>query len=116
MIADMSGRNLGPASQSSHLRACKRFAAWLGRSPETAKPDDVKYFQQYLVESGPTVVLPCGVPYGRLIGLTKGGMNTKLHAVTDTSGRPVRLFITAGLYVCGPVTSANASKGTLAAS
>ena len=33
---------------------------------------------------------------GRLIGLTKGGMNTKLHAVTDTSGRPVRLFITAG--------------------
>ena len=31
-----------------------------------------------------------------LIGLTKGGMNTKLHAVTDTSGRPVRLFITAG--------------------
>ena len=52
MIADMSGRNLGPASQSSHLRACKRFAAWLGRSPETATPDDVKYFQQYLVESG----------------------------------------------------------------
>ncbi|MEO9515962.1 MAG: IS5 family transposase [Paracoccaceae bacterium] len=33
---------------------------------------------------------------GRLIGLTKGGMNTKLHAVTDTSGRPVGLFITAG--------------------
>ena len=32
----------------------------------------------------------------RLIGLTKGGMNTKLHAVTDTSGRPIRLFITAG--------------------
>ena len=23
-------------------------------------------------------------------------MNTKLHAVTDTNGRPVRLFITAG--------------------
>ncbi len=55
MIADMSGRNLGPASQSSHLRACKRFAAWLGRSPETATPDDVKYFQQYLVESGTSI-------------------------------------------------------------
>jgi hypothetical protein len=27
MIADMTARNLGPASQSSHLRACKRFAA-----------------------------------------------------------------------------------------
>lgn len=55
MIADMSGRNLGPASQTSHLRACKRFAAWLGRSPETATPDDVKGFQQYLVESGTSI-------------------------------------------------------------
>jgi hypothetical protein len=34
---------------------------------------------------------------GRLIGLTKGGMHTKLHAITDTSGRPIRFFITAGL-------------------
>ena len=33
---------------------------------------------------------------GRLIGQTKGGMNTKLHANTDTRGRPVRFFITAG--------------------
>ena len=55
MIADMSGRNLGPASQSSHLRACARFAAWLGRSPETATPDDVKYFQQHLIESGVSI-------------------------------------------------------------
>ena len=27
---------------------------------------------------------------GRLIGRTKGGMNTKLHAVTDADGRPIR--------------------------
>ncbi|WP_442902526.1 IS5 family transposase [Frigidibacter sp. MR17.14] len=33
---------------------------------------------------------------GRLIGRTKGGMNTKLHAVTDGEGRPLRLFMTAG--------------------
>ena len=26
-------------------------------------------------------------------------MNTKLHAVTDTSGRPIRLFITAGQVI-----------------
>ncbi len=32
---------------------------------------------------------------GRLIGRTKGGMNTKLHAVTDADGRPIRFFITA---------------------
>lgn len=55
MISDMTARNLGPASQTSHLRACKRFAAWLGRSPETATPDDVKYFQQHLIESGVSI-------------------------------------------------------------
>lgn len=44
MISDMTARTLGPASQTSHLRACKRFAAWLGRSPDTATADDVKYF------------------------------------------------------------------------
>ena len=33
---------------------------------------------------------------GRLIGRTKGGMNTKLHAVCDSQGRPLNLFVTAG--------------------
>lgn len=32
----------------------------------------------------------------RAIGRTKGGMNTKLHAVTDADGRPIRFFMTAG--------------------
>lgn len=31
-----------------------------------------------------------------MIGLTKGGRNTKLHAVADGLGRPIRLFMTAG--------------------
>ncbi|WP_255009260.1 phage integrase N-terminal SAM-like domain-containing protein [Roseovarius sp. M141] len=48
----MTARTLGPASQTSHLRVCKRFAAWLGRSPETATPDDVRDFQRHLVETG----------------------------------------------------------------
>ena len=33
---------------------------------------------------------------GRLIGRTKGGMNTRLHAVTDADGRPIRFFMAAG--------------------
>jgi hypothetical protein len=57
MIADMISRDLGSASQTSHLRACKRFAAWLERSPETATPDDVKYFQQHLIESGTSICM-----------------------------------------------------------
>jgi integrase/recombinase XerD len=52
MIADMSARALGPASQTSHLRACKRFAAWLRRSADRATADDVKHFQLHLMETG----------------------------------------------------------------
>lgn len=32
----------------------------------------------------------------RLIGQAKGGMNTKLHAVSDAEGRLILLFLTAG--------------------
>lgn len=55
MIDDMKSRDLGSASQKFHVRACKRFAAWLGRSPETATPDDVKDFQGHLIESGASI-------------------------------------------------------------
>lgn len=55
MIADMTARTLGPASQTSHLRACKRFTAWLGRSPDTATADDVKHFQLHLMETGTSI-------------------------------------------------------------
>jgi hypothetical protein len=32
----------------------------------------------------------------RLIGRTKGGMNSKLHAICDSPGRLLDLFVTAG--------------------
>jgi len=33
---------------------------------------------------------------GRLIGRIKGGVNTKLHAVTDARGRPLKFLMAAG--------------------
>jgi transposase len=33
---------------------------------------------------------------GHLIGRTKGGLNTKLHDVTDVMGGPLRFLMTAG--------------------
>ncbi len=55
MIEDMVARNLGPATQAGHIYACKQFAAFLGRSPETATPDDVRSFQRYLIDSGKSI-------------------------------------------------------------
>ena len=45
MIDDMAARKLNPHTQRSHISSCKRFAAWLKRSPDTAKPDEVRRFQ-----------------------------------------------------------------------
>jgi hypothetical protein len=42
MIEDMSARQLSPPTQKSHIRACKRFAAFLKRPPETAAADDTQ--------------------------------------------------------------------------
>jgi integrase/recombinase XerD len=52
MIEDMTARKLGRHSQRSHIHSCRRFAAFLKRSPDTATADDVRGFQLYLVESG----------------------------------------------------------------
>jgi integrase/recombinase XerD len=55
MIEDMSARQLHAATQKSHIRACKRFAAFLKRSPDTATADDIRRFQLHLAGSGPSI-------------------------------------------------------------
>jgi site-specific recombinase XerD len=55
MIEDMTARGLGQQSQRGHIRACKRFAAYLKRSPETATAEDVRLFQLHLMECGLTI-------------------------------------------------------------
>src|SRR5258705_497907 len=55
MIEDMAARKLNPNTQRSHIYSCKRFAAWLKRSPDTATPDEVRGFQLHLIESGASI-------------------------------------------------------------
>ena len=55
MIEDMTARKLGSHTQRSHIASCKRFAAYLKRSPDTATADDVRAFQLHLIESGASI-------------------------------------------------------------
>ena len=55
MIEDMSARKLGAHSQRSHISSCKRFAAFLKRSPDTATADDVRLFQLHLIDAGSSI-------------------------------------------------------------
>ena len=55
MIEDMAARKLTPHTQHGHIYSCKRFTAWLKRSPDTATPDEVRRFQLHLIESGASI-------------------------------------------------------------
>ena len=55
MIEDMNARKLGAHSQRSHISSCKRFAAFLKWSPDTATPDDIRRFQLHLAETGMSI-------------------------------------------------------------
>jgi len=55
IIEDMTARKLGKHSQRSHIYSCKRFAAFLKRSPDTATADDIRRFQVQLAESGTSI-------------------------------------------------------------
>ena len=52
MIEDMKARKLTTGTQTGHIRSCRRFAAFLKRSPETATADDIRLFQLHLAETG----------------------------------------------------------------
>ena len=55
MIEDMAARKLNPHTQRGHVYSCKRFAAWLKRSPDTATAEEVRQFQLQLIESGMSI-------------------------------------------------------------
>jgi hypothetical protein len=55
MIEDMSSRKLGTHTQRSHIYSCKRFAAFLKRSPDTATAEDIRLFQLHLAETGMSI-------------------------------------------------------------
>ena len=55
MIEDMNARKLGAHSQRSHIYSCKRFAAFLKRSPDTATLEDIRQFQLHLAETGMSI-------------------------------------------------------------
>src|SRR6202167_2475491 len=51
MIEDMAARMLKPGTQRGYIRGCKRFAAFLKRSPETATAEDIRRFQLHLADA-----------------------------------------------------------------
>ena len=55
MIEDMSLRNLAPRTQEAYIRGCRKLAAFLRRSPDTATAEDIRLFQLHLSEQGVSI-------------------------------------------------------------
>ena len=55
LIEDMNARKLCAGTQRGHISSCKRFAAFLKRSPDTATLEDIRRFQLHLAETGASI-------------------------------------------------------------
>jgi len=92
MIEDMTARKLGKHSQRSHIYSCKRFAAFLKRSPDTATADDVRRFQVQLAESGTSIQnrnrIMTGVKF--LFRVTLRRLDLAARSTTSVSRRSLR--------------------------
>lgn len=52
MLDDMRMRKLEPKTQQAYVRAVRKLAAYLQRSPDTTSAEDLRNFQLHLVDSG----------------------------------------------------------------
>lgn len=52
MIEDMRMRNMGGKTQVGYIRAVRRLAAFLKRSPDTANADELRRLQLHMVDTG----------------------------------------------------------------
>ena len=55
MIEDMNARKLCAQTQRGHIHSCRRFAAFLKQSPDTATAEDIRRFQLHLSETGVSI-------------------------------------------------------------
>lgn len=56
MLDDMRMRKLEPRTREAYIRAVRRLAAYLHRSPDTATVEDLRSFQLHLVDTGTSPV------------------------------------------------------------
>ena len=52
MLEDMRMRKLEPRTQEAYIRAVRKLAAYLKRSPDAATVEDLRNFQLHLVDTG----------------------------------------------------------------
>jgi hypothetical protein len=52
MTEDMRLRKLKPKRRDAYIRAVRKFAKFLGKSPDTATDEDLRRFQLHMIDQG----------------------------------------------------------------
>jgi len=95
MIDDMRMRKLSPKTQASYIRVVKRFAKFLGRSPDTASAEDLRRYQLHLVDSGISAISLnanlTGLKFLFETTLDHPELMAKMHSVHEPRKLPVVL-------------------------
>jgi len=95
MIEDMAARKLGPHSQRSHIESCKRFAAFLKRSPDTATANDIRLFQLHLIEAGLSIInrnrIMTGVKFLFRVTLRRHDLAAEIYHLKEPQKLPLTM-------------------------
>ena len=95
MLDDMRMRKLSPKTQASYIRVVKRFAGFLGRSPNTASAEDLRRYQLHLVDHGISPIslnaAITGLKFLFATTLDHPELLTKMQAVHEPRKLPVIL-------------------------
>src|SRR5215831_2721467 len=95
MIEDMTARKLGRHSQRSHIHSCKRLAAFLKRSPDTATADDLRRFRLHLVEAGISICnhnrIMTGVKFPFRVTLRRHDLAAEIYHLKEPQKLPLTI-------------------------
>ena len=95
MLDDMRMRKFGAKTQTDYVRGVRRFAAFLGRSPDTATAEDLRRFQLDMVDHGtapPTINSTLsGLKFFFDVTLGHGELMAKVQPVRAPTKLPVVL-------------------------
>jgi integrase len=109
MLEDMHLRKLEPKTQTCRVRAVRRLAEFLKRSPDTATAEDLRLFQLHLVDQGtPPITLNATLTgltffFGGTVG--RGEVMTKTSSVRVPQTLPVVLSRDEVARLIGGVTN-----------
>ncbi len=95
MIEDMRIRGMGEKYQKAHIRAIRDFAAFLGHSPDTATPEELRAYQLHMADTGvtPTTFNARIVALRFYFGMTCGREDMKRYMQFRTEPRKLPVVL-----------------------